>query len=116
MALGDRTIVWNDSAPMAPVAWASTKIRRVVRSTLAAEAAALATGYGMALYVRTFVGRLLGAPGDDWCQVAAAVPQLTFIDCMSLEQMLHKDGSTPSEKRCPRRRRREVVCCERGGR
>jgi hypothetical protein len=99
LALGDRSVLWNDCGAMHPVAWASTKIKRVVRSTLAAEAAALATGYDAAIYVRVFVARMLGYGADEWVAEAKAIPQISWIDCKSLKDMLHKEGSVPSEKR-----------------
>ena len=44
IVIGDKRLAINDSAPASLVCWGSTKIHRVARSTLAAEAAALARG------------------------------------------------------------------------
>ena len=84
---------------MCPVSLPSTKIRRVVRSTLASEAAALSTGYDMAIYIRVLVARLLGLSGSDWSGEARRVPAHTWIDCRSLGEMLMKAGATASDKR-----------------
>ena len=84
---------------MCPVSWSSTKIKRVVRSTLASEAAALSTGYDMNVYVRVLVARLLGLQGDGWAAEARRVPANTWIDCRSLDEMLAKTGATATEKR-----------------
>ena len=84
---------------MCIASWSSTKIKRVVRSTLAAEAAALAGGYDMAIYMRVLIARLLGKSAPCWADEARQIPQTTWIDCKSLDEMLHKSGGTASEKR-----------------
>ena len=84
---------------MCIASWSSTKIKRVVRSTLAAEAAALAGGYDMAVYMRVLLARLLGKSAPCWAEEARQIPQTTWIDCKSLDEMLHKSGGTASEKR-----------------
>ena len=42
-----------------PIAWSSAKIKRVVRSTLAAETLALADGYSTAVYLQKLLSRIL---------------------------------------------------------
>eukprot|EP00975_Prorocentrum_lima_P068197 12919318-Prorocentrum_lima.AAC.1 len=47
--LGDQSMVFNEATCCTPMAWSLTRIHRVVRSTLAAEAAAMATSYDAAV-------------------------------------------------------------------
>ena len=84
---------------MCPSDRSSTKIKRVVRSTLGADAAALSTGYDSAVHLRVLVARLLGLPGQDWATQARQIPKSTWIDCKSLEAMLGKTGASSTEKR-----------------
>jgi hypothetical protein len=99
VVLGDRRLVFEDSAPVAPVMWSSTRIKRVVRSTLAAEACAMTNGYDSAVYLRVFLARVLGHRAVEWIDEARTIPQITWTDCKSLLDMLSKEGSVPSEKR-----------------
>eukprot|EP00972_Heterocapsa_arctica_P095591 14096567-Heterocapsa_arctica.AAC.1 len=46
--------------------WGSTKIRRVARSTLEAEAYGCSIGYDCAVYVRAIITEMLSTPGDTW--------------------------------------------------
>ena len=99
--LGDRRVVSQYvDVPAALVNWSSTKIRRVVRSTLAAEASAFATGYDTAIWIRAMVSSIL-SPDDKrhWSERIYDVPQLNFNDCKSLVDMAAKEGGLPSEKR-----------------
>ena len=89
----------KDEFYASPLAWSSTRIHRVVRSTLAAEAAALATGYDAAVYIRAIVCYLLGEWTGKWMADIAQISQVTWTDCRSLYDCLHKEGSIPSEKR-----------------
>ena len=86
--------------PAALVNWSSTKIKRVVRSTLAAEASAFATGYDTAIWIRAMISSILN-PDDKrhWSQRIYDVPQINFNDCKSLVDMAAKEGGMPSEKR-----------------
>jgi len=106
LMLADRRLVFESSAPVACVFWQSTRIKRVVRSTLAAEAAATATGYDMAILLRILLSRLLSsttaaasASRRDWREEIKEVPQISWTDCRSLCEMLGKDTPTSSEKR-----------------
>ena len=99
--LGDSRIVSQYvDIPAALVHWSSTKIRRVVRSTLAADASAFATGYDTAIWIRAMVSAIL-SPDDPrhWSERIFDVPQLDFNDCKSLVDMAAKEGGSPSEKR-----------------
>ena len=61
--------------PAALISWSSTKIRRVVRSTLAAEASAFATGYDTAIWIRAMISSIL-SPDDTrhWSERIYDVP------------------------------------------
>ena len=101
LAVGDRRLVFDGEAPASPVAWSSTRIKRVVRSTLAAEAAALAAGYDLAVFVRSLLAEMLmtGPPEPSWERRIQHVAQLSWTDCKSLHDMLAREGSLPTEKR-----------------
>eukprot|EP00972_Heterocapsa_arctica_P045524 6720703-Heterocapsa_arctica.AAC.1 len=46
--------------------WGSTKIGRVVKSTLAAEAYGRSIGYDRAVYIRAIIAEMLGKPVATW--------------------------------------------------
>eukprot|EP00972_Heterocapsa_arctica_P084336 12423652-Heterocapsa_arctica.AAC.1 len=79
--------------------WGSTKIRRVLKSTLAAEACGCSTGYDRAVYVRAIITEMLGKPGLTWEERVVHLPQVSLVDARSLRDHLHKTGSMPTEKR-----------------
>ena len=100
LMLGDRRVIFSEKFPANCVLWQSTRIKRVVRSTLAAEAATMATGYDMAIWLRTLASRLLCASaGAAWTQEIGRVPQITWQDCWSLAEMLAKETPAATEKR-----------------
>ena len=45
------------------------------------------------------MARIPGKSAASWADEARQVPQSTWIDCKSLDEMLHKSGGTASEKR-----------------
>lgn len=85
--------------PVALIDWGSHRIKRVVRSTLAAEAAAMAAAYDRALWLRSLLGEVLHGRQQRWEDQAASVAQITATDCQSLYDMLEKDTSMPTERR-----------------
>ena len=99
--IGTDSIMDRDVArhTMALVDWASTKIKRVVKSTLAAEAASFSFGYDKAVYLRAILGELENGPRIEWEDHLADVPQLSSTDCRSLYDLLEKDTGMPQEKR-----------------
>ncbi len=84
IVIGGKELAIKDEFYASPVAWSSTRIHRVVRSTLAAEAAALATGYDTAVYIRAILCFLLADWSGDWMADVAQIPQVTWTDCRSL--------------------------------
>ena len=83
------------------VEYESSTIRRVVRSTMAAESAASSKALDRQLYLRLMVESLLyGQPevrDTDW-RVNLRVPGILVTDAQSLHDNLQKDGSLPAER------------------
>ena len=89
----------KQSAKAAVVSWASHRIKRVVKSTLAAEAAALSEAQDQLEYARAQFMQMLGkVDGRNW-QEALKMPGYLVIDAKSLYDSLMKPGSAPKEKR-----------------
>jgi len=65
IVLGSANMATQERVRTALVDWGSTKIRRVVKSTLAAEACRCSTGYDRAVYIRASLSELLGSTGQD---------------------------------------------------
>ena len=82
------------------IEYGSSVIHRVVRSTLAAEAASLSTALDRHLYARlVFESLIYGEPtcGPDW-RHKLKIPGLLVTDARSLYDHLGKTGSVPKEK------------------
>ena len=83
------------------VEYESSTIRRVVRSTMAAESAALSKSLDRQLYLRLMIESLLyGQPelrDTDW-RLNLRVPGILVTDAKSLYDNLQKDGSLPAER------------------
>jgi hypothetical protein len=82
------------------VEFESTRINRVVKSTMAAESAALSKTLDRQLYVRLLVESLLyGEPelGEDW-RYKLKIPGVLVTDARPLYDHLNKTGSMPTER------------------
>ena len=82
------------------VEFESSTIQRVVRATLAAEAAALSKGTDRALYVRLLLESIIyGIPdlNDNW-RNNLRIPGIIVTDAKSLYDVIMKDGSMPAER------------------
>ena len=88
------------SVPATLVEFQSSTIHRVVRSTLAAEAASLSTALDRQLYVRLVLEALLhGEPETTPCwRNQLRVPGLMVVDAKSLFDHLSTTGSIPKER------------------
>jgi len=78
----------------------SSTIHRVVKSTLAAEAASMSTALDRQLYLRLLLEAILyGEPacGPDW-RHRLKIPGILITDARSLYDHLNKTGSVPKEK------------------
>ena len=79
----------NDSCCI--LSWSSHKIRRVVKSTVAAEGLALIEGIEDALYMEAILSELLS-------QGESRIPMEAFIDCKNLHDAIYSAESV-GEKR-----------------
>jgi hypothetical protein len=87
------------SAKATIVSWASHRIKRVVKSTLAAEAAALSEAQDQLEYARVLFMQMLGkVDGRNW-QEALKMPGYLVMDAKSLYDSLMKPGSMLTEQR-----------------
>ena len=71
----------DESGNMCPVSWRSNKVRRIVRSTLAAEALALQEGIEEAMYIRHMMCEMLDLQSHN-------LPIHAYIDSRSLLEAL----------------------------
>ncbi len=86
-------------AKAALVSWASHHIKRVVKSMLAAEAAALRETQDLFEYARVLFMQMLGqVDGRNW-QMALKMSGYLVMDAKSKYGSLMKPGSLPKEKR-----------------
>ena len=85
------------------VDWTSSRVHRVVKSTLAAEAAALAAAQDRNEFYRVavayFFGLLDARRPTPWQRALDLVPGHMVVDAKSLNDLLEKTGSMPKEKR-----------------
>ena len=82
--------------------WCSSKIHRVTKSTLAAEAAAASYGFDRAVFARAVLAEILyGWPRrtKHWRNLVKLVGGLQVSDCRSLVDLCHRQGSLPRERR-----------------
>ena len=89
-------IVWlrGENGNCCPISWSSTKIKRVVRSTLAAEALSLAEGCESAFLVGSLLTELIHGKQDH----RNLIPISAFVDNKSLVQNVYSTTMV-SEKR-----------------
>ena len=82
--------------------WSSSTIKRVVRSTLAAESAAASKFFDRAVHLRVIFAEALGGPtvrAARWQDLARDVPVLFVSDCRSMADHIRKTGASTDEKR-----------------
>ena len=81
--------------------WGSHRIKRVVKSTLASEAAALAEAQDQLEYARVLFSEMLGFKlvGRHWSEALKEIPGYLVVDAKSLYDSLEKPGSLPKERR-----------------
>ena len=84
---------------MATTEWGSSKIHRVVKSTLAAEAASASYAFDRSAFLRVFLDQLLRPQARPWVERLRAVPGRLLTDCKSLRDMCRKEGTLPTERR-----------------
>ena len=97
--------------------WGSEKTHRVVKSTLAAEAAAMSFGFDRAIYARAVLAEILNGRLAEWRQMDDSMPLALQLrradghlhgseftlgmatDCKSLFDLCNRPTSSPTEKR-----------------
>ena len=75
----------------APIAWSSSKIKRVVRSTLAAETLSLSEALDHAICLKQIVMELTAVDGD-------SIPIEAFVDNQSVEDALYSTKSVDDKR------------------
>lgn len=73
----------NEDGVSSPIVWKSNKIRRVVRSTIAAEILACVEGIEHAMYVRNIILQILNM------KVTEAVPIVAYVDHKGAVESIH---------------------------
>ena len=79
--------------------WGSHRVKRVVKSTLASEAAGCSQAYDKAVFARYLISHIFYGDVKCWVKQIALVPAAQMSDCKSLVDLTKKDGSLPTEKR-----------------
>ena len=82
--------------------WSSSTIKRVVRSTLAAESAAASKCFDRAVYLRVIMAEAIKGPavrGWRWQDLCHEVPMIFVSDCRSMVEHIRKTGASTDEKR-----------------
>ena len=96
----DNILVNGGKATVTPMVWKSHRIKRVVRSTLAAETMAANEAVEHADLLRAHLVELHGTlTFQEHLSDTSAVPVIHLTDCKSLYDLLHKRGTIPSERR-----------------
>ena len=87
---GGHIVLWRDSENRcAPIQWQSKKIKRIVKSTLAAESLALHDGVDSAFYTKTIIQELLKVDVEIHCRV----------DNNSLVENVHSSTNVKEDQR-----------------
>ena len=79
----------DDEGKVAPIQWQSKRIKRVVRSTLAAECLALEEAVDHAFYIKCMLSEIMNID----------MPMHCCVDCQSLCDNLHSSNTVKEEKR-----------------
>ena len=78
--------------------WSSSTIKRVVRSTLAAESAAASKCFDRATYLRVIISECMKGPKAAqswrWQDLAKEVPMIFVSDCRSMVENIRKTGAS----------------------
>ena len=101
IGLASKEIAEGQEAPILLLEANSSSIKRVCRSTLAAESNAFLMAYEAADYVGSLVRELLhpGVSLRNLEKEYARVPVYAFTDAKSLGSTINKDAGQPSDKR-----------------
>ena len=90
--------VTKHRVPVSVLSWKSNKIKRVVRSSLAAETSSMATCQEHMDWMRTMWAEMTegGFVLEDYEQYLKAKPCILVTDCKSLYDAIHKEGAAPA--------------------
>ena len=100
MNLITETSILTEMAPVNIVEFESSTIKRRVKSTMAAESAALGVALDRHLFVRLLLESIIyGEPdyNSSWRE-KLKIPGIMVTDAASLYDHLHKTGSVPQER------------------
>ena len=86
--------------PVSVLSWQSKKIKRVVRSSLAAEASSMSTYQEHLDWMRTMWEQMTRSEFvlENYEQFLKARPSILVTGCKSLYDAIHKEGAAPSSK------------------
>ena len=86
--------------PVSVLSWQSKKIRRVVRSSLAAEASSMSTCQEHLDWMRTMWEQITRSEFvlEYYEQFLKACPSILVTDCKSLYDAIQKEGAAPASK------------------
>ena len=93
------TRIFTDEAPINVVDWSSCRIRRTMRSTLAAEATGASERQDRGTWIRAFTAQLRYGYEKPWRTLKLKVPYGPGTDCRSQYDTTVKTGSSTREKR-----------------
>ena len=84
--------------PVSVLSWQSKKIKRVVRSSLAAEASSMSTCQEHLDWMRTMWEQMTRSEFvlENYEQFLKARPSILVTDCKSLYDAIHKEGAAPA--------------------
>ena len=85
-------LLCDDDGNAAPIQWQSKRIKRVVKSTLAAECLALEEAVDYAYYVKCMIMEILNITADK-------IRMDCYIDNKSLHDVLHSSTNSSTDKR-----------------
>ena len=98
LVLAVRASITNCRVPVSVLSWQSKKIKRVVRSSLAAETCSMSTCQEHLDWMRTMWEQM--TRGDfvleNYEQFLTARPSILVTDCKSLYDATHKEGAAPA--------------------
>ena len=81
----------NDKGLSCPLSWHAGKIKRVVRSTIAAEALSLLQGIEDAIYLRAMLADILGEP-------YVPIPLEAYVDNKSVVEAVHSTSMVDDKR------------------
>ena len=96
MCITDATFLQGEVAPITPVSWHSGKLKRVARSSSAAEMQAAADAEEECAYVRLLVAETIGGafPLKQWTRTCAMIPGVLILDARGVYDALSRSEST----------------------